>query len=524
MKALTEFEPVGFVRDVKGDTVSFFLNQGVTLSFGQIVRIDSDNRSFYARVVDAGSSSTLNTNEQLREAEGKESFGPYSSFRHVDAILFLERTSDKIRSPTFNPNYMDCVYTTNEEDYSVLKLAGDLEIGLLRSGEDVLGEVGMSVQAIPKMMGMFGMTGSGKTNTELILNARIIDNPETVGLIFDFAGQLLSGKDIGSESGLIDHPLYRSKVRYYSARDGKLCIGLRTLAPGRLYTIFPDIGRPQIRVARRLYEQLGRCWIEQALETYRMEGHSGIGQIINYHQKNVISALMSRLSDLPPHLYPPSNYNFIDDVVQNISKGISCLIDISGLTSEEQQNVTCLTATNVAQHYKRSWENNFDEWKKLPTLLITLEEAHEFLDPEIRKTIFSNIALTYRKYRVGLNAVTPRPSKINRDVFAELWTKIIMKTELKRDRDYLTQNTPYMEYSDTEIKMLDIGEALLISEPQIRFAVPIKVTHYPDYLKKRGKVEYDLPASKPLSEMDEKLKQIKAAGESLAAEERSRKR
>jgi DNA helicase HerA-like ATPase len=399
-----------------------------------------------------------------------------------------------------------------------------LEIGLLRSGEDVLGEVGVSVKAIPKMMGMFGMTGSGKTNTELILNARIIDNPETVGLIFDFAGQLLSGKDIGSESGLRDHPLYHSKVRYYSARDGKLCIGLRTLTPGRLWTIFPEIGRPQIRVARRLYEQLGNCWIEESREAYVLEGYLGVGKIINYKSPTVINALMSRLSDLPPHLYPPSNYNFIDDVVQNISKGVTCLIDISGLTSEEQQNVTCLTATNVAQHYKRLWENNFDEWKKLPTLLITLEEAHEFLDPEIHKTIFSDIALTYRKYRVGLNAVTPRPSKINRDVFAELWTKIIMKTELKRDRDYLTQNTPYMEYSDTEIKMLDIGEALLISEPQIRFAVPIKVIHYPDYLRQRGRAEYNLPASKPLSEMDEKLKRIKAAGESLAAEEKSRKR
>ncbi|PVX24998.1 MAG: hypothetical protein CW691_05885 [Candidatus Bathyarchaeum sp.] len=522
---MTAFEPVGFVREVKGDTVSFFLNQGTALSFGQIVRIDSDNRNFYARVVDAGSSSTLNTNEQLREAEGKESFGPYSSFRHVDAILLLESNDGRIRSPTFNPNYMDHVFTINEEDYSILRLSGDLEIGRLRSGEAVLGEVGVSVKAIPKMMGMFGMTGSGKTNTELILNARIIDNPETVGLIFDFAGQLLSGKDIGSESsGLRDHPLFHSKVRYYSARDGKLCIGLRTLTPGRLWTIFPDIRRPQIRISRRLYEQLGNCWIEQSLETYRIEGYSGIKQIVPNAQKVVISALMSRLSDLPPHLYPPSNFNFIDDVVQNVSKGITCLIDISGLTSEEQQNVTCLTATNVAQHYKRYWENNFEAWKKLPTLLITLEEAHEFLDPEIHKTIFSNIALTYRKYRVGLNAVTPRPSKINRDVFAELWTKLIMKTELKRDRDYLTQNTPYMEYSDTEIKMLDIGEALLISEPQIRFAVPIKVIHYPDYLKQRGKAEYDLPTSKPLSEMDEKLKRIKAAGASLVAEEAAKKR
>jgi DNA helicase HerA-like ATPase len=154
------------------------------------------------------------------------------------------------------------------------------------------------------------------------------------------------------------------------------------------------------------------------------------------------------------------------------------------------------------------WETNHDIWQKLPTLLITLEEAHEFLDPTKPRTIFSDIALTYRKYRVGLNAVTPRPSKINFDVFAELWTKVIMKTELSQDRRYLTENTPYLEYSDTEIKMLDIGEALLISEPKIRFAVPVKVTHYPEYLARIAPTNYDLPSSNPLAEMDERLKQL----------------
>jgi DNA helicase HerA-like ATPase len=140
--------------------------------------------------------------------------------------------------------------------------------------------------------------------------------------------------------------------------------------------------------------------------------------------------------------------------------------------------------------------------------LITLEEAHEFLDPAKSRTIFSDIALTYRKYRVGLNAVTPRPSRINFDVFAELWTKVIMKTELKKDRAYLTENTPYMEYSETEIKMLDVGEALLISEPKIKFAVPIKVAHYPEYLEKLGRQNYGIPDSPKLSEMDERLKRL----------------
>jgi len=509
-------EPLGFVCKTQGDQVSFFLNQGSSLSFGQIVRIDSGERSFYARVVNAESSSTLETIEQLREAEGKEAFGPYSCYRNVDVILFLEKRAGRIRSPTFNPNYRDKVYAASQEDCSILRLAGELEIGRLRSGEQVLGSVGIDEEAIPRMMGMFGMTGSGKTNCELILNAQITDHsPKTVAIIFDFAGQLLEGKEIKPQRGLRDHPLFHSKVRYYSAREGKMTIGLYTLIPEKLLTLFPDIGVPQFRLAQKIHRKLGGAWIEESREAYAAEGHTGVAKIAGYGSKSVIEALMLKLSSLSPDLFPPSEYSFVDSLIQNVSGGITCLIDISGISSEEQHRITCLAASSVARYYKQMWEENYENWKKLPTLLMTLEEAHEFLDPNKPRTIFSDIALTYRKYRVGLNAVTPRPSRINFDVFAELWTKVIMKTELRKDRAWLTENTPYLEYSDTEIKMLDVGEALLISEPKIRFAVPIKVTHYPEYLEKREKVDYGLSASKSLSEMNEKLKRLHEAEKSL---------
>ena len=506
-------EPLGFIREVHGDRVFFFLNEGAKVSFGQIVRVDSGERSFYARVVNAESRSTLDTREQLREAEGKEAFGPYSSYRSVEAILFLEKREGRIRSPTFNPDYKNRVYAASPEDCSALRLAGELEIGRLRSGEQLIGSVGIDVEAIPLMMGMFGMTGCGKTNCELILNARIIDHsPKTVGLIFDFAGQLLTGKGITPQRGLRDHPLFHRKVRYYSAKEKKLVVGLYTLHPYRLQTLFPDIGFPQFRLAQKLYNALGKDWIEKALEVYGEGGYAKVGKVAGYGHKAAIEALMLKLSSLPRELYPSSDYSFIDNVIQNISAGITCLVDISGISSEEQRRIVCLAASNVALHYKRMWEGNYEEWSKLPTLLITLEEAHEFLDPNMPKTIFSDIALTYRKYRVGLNAVTPRPSRINFDVFAELWTKVIMKTELSRDRTYLTQNTPYLEYSDTEIKMLDVGEALLISEPKIRFSVPIKVIHYPEYLEEREKAEYELPGSRALSKMDETLRKLQQAG------------
>jgi DNA helicase HerA-like ATPase len=294
-----------------------------------------------------------------------------------------------------------------------------------------------------------------------------------------------------------------------------MCIGLGTIIPGKLRTLFPDMGFPQFRLAQRLYKRLGDTWIEKSRDVYGTDGHAGVAEIAGYKQRAVIEALMIRLSSLPQDLFPPSQYSFVDDVVENLSKGITCLVDISGISSEEQRRITCLTASNVALHYKWVWEGSYEKWKKLPTLLITLEEAHEFLDPNLPKTIFSDIALKYRKYRVGLNAVTPRPSRVNFDVFAELWTKVVMKTELRRDRRWLTENTPYLEYSDTEIKMLDVGEALLISEPKIRFSVPIKVTHYPEYLEEREKVGYGLPKSRTMSKMDETLRKIRQAGKTV---------
>ena len=505
---MTNTDPIGFICGTKGDSISFLVNKDVCLSFGQIVRIESGERSFYARVVNSESSSTLELIEQLREAEGKEAFGPYSAYRSVDAILFLEKRLGRVRSPTFNPNYRDKVYTASEEDCSILRLSGELEVGRLRSEDQLLGSVGINIEAVPRMMGMFGMTGSGKTNTELILNAQIIDkSPTTVALIFDFAGQLLEGKEINPQRGLKDHPLFHRKVRYYSSRDGKMAVGLRTITPSKLDTLFPDIQPPQKRLAWALYKHLGAAWIENARETYRTGGNVDVRA-----NKSAVEALMQKLASLSHDLFPPSNYTFIDNALQNICKGVTCLVDISGLRSEDQNRIVCLLASAIAEHYKRIWEENYEEWRKLPTLLITLEEAHEFLDPNKPRTIFSDIALTYRKYRVGLNAVTPRPSRINFDVFAELWTKVIMKTELKKDRIYLTENTPYMEYSDTEIKMLDVGEALLISEPKIKFAVPVKVAHYPEYLDKRDKAPYELPDSPKLSEMDDRLKRLSGQG------------
>ena len=58
-----------------------------------------------------------------------------------------------------------------------------------------------------------------------------------------------------------------------------------------------------------------------------------------------------------------------------------------------------------------------DESKQPPQLMITIEEAHKFLDPQIaRQTIFGTIARELRKYKVTLLIVDQRPSAIDEEV------------------------------------------------------------------------------------------------------------
>jgi hypothetical protein len=48
--------------------------------------------------------------------------------------------------------------------------------------------------------------------------------------------------------------------------------------------------------------------------------------------------------------------------------------------------------------------------------------------------------------------------------------------------------------------------------------VPIKVTHYPEYLEKRGAADYGLQPSKTHGDMEEKLRRLREAGGSITQE------
>ena len=72
-----------------------------------------------------------------------------------------------------------------------------------------------------------------------------------------------------------------------------------------------------------------------------------------------------------------------------------------------------------------------DEPKKL---MITIEEAHKFLNPSAaRQTIFGIIAREMRKYYVSLLVVDQRPSGIDPEIISQIGTKIVAQLNDEKD-------------------------------------------------------------------------------------------
>ncbi|HLB40314.1 MAG TPA: ATP-binding protein, partial [Candidatus Babeliales bacterium] len=67
-------------------------------------------------------------------------------------------------------------------------------------------------------------------------------------------------------------------------------------------------------------------------------------------------------------------------------------------------------------------------------LLITIEEAHKFLNPvAARQTIFGTIAREMRKYYVSLLIVDQRPSGIEPEILSQVGTKIVAQLSDEQD-------------------------------------------------------------------------------------------
>jgi len=96
-----------------------------------------------------------------------------------------------------------------------------------------------------------------------------------------------------------------------------------------------------------------------------------------------------------------------------------------------------MLARRIYAQYQERMEKAMGEDAVRPTpLVITIEEAHRFLNPGVAsQTIFGTIAREMRKYNVTLLVIDQRPSGIDEEVMSQMGTKITCLLDNERDID-----------------------------------------------------------------------------------------
>jgi DNA helicase HerA-like ATPase len=138
--------------------------------------------------------------------------------------------------------------------------------------------------------------------------------------------------------------------------------------------------------------------------------------------------------------------------------------------------VANILTRSIRQHYvdqKERYMATKDPAAQPRPLMITVEEAHKFLDPSVaRDTTFGILAREMRKYDVTLLVVDQRPSAIDSEVLSQIGTRIVCLLDDEKDVDAILSGVSGASRLRGILATLETrGQAMLLGH-----ALPMPVT------------------------------------------------
>lgn len=142
-----------------------------------------------------------------------------------------------------------------------------------------------------------------------------------------------------------------------------------------------------------------------------------------------LQALRRRLREFKTYefLVDKADDDVTDRIMRYLDAGNSVVLEFGRYGNDLSAYifVANFLTRRIHEQYVKRMESSFGSHAAKPTpLIITIEEAHKFLDPAIAKsTIFGTIAREMRKYNVTLFVIDQMPSQIDKDVMAQIQTR-----------------------------------------------------------------------------------------------------
>jgi len=195
-----------------------------------------------------------------------------------------------------------------------------------------------------------------------------------------------------------------------------------------------------VEATYQLQQRYGQSWFSKALELDEDEAKN-----LNI-AASTLQSLKRGLNSLKRHpfLAPQAPESAVQRILSFLEQGRSVVLEFGRYRSVDiYVLIANLLSRRIYDRYREMSEEAEAGLRQKPTpLVITIEEAHQFLNPEVSsQTIFGTIAREMRKFNVTLLVIDQRPSGIDEDVMSQLGTKIVFQLDNERDIENVLAGT-----------------------------------------------------------------------------------
>ena len=373
--------------------------------------------------------------------------------------------------------------------------------------------------------GIFGKTGTGKSFLTRLALCGLIHYDKAVNLIFDMHNEygFKAMKENGSSSTFVKglKQLFGERVAIFSLDPQSTCArGVQ--ADHEVYISYDQITvediaplQDELRLnptavesAYLVYAIYKERWLRTLLalegpdvEEFAREIGAHAGSLVALHRK------LKRLENFPFMVSKVTDGDVVDRIMEYLDKGINVVLEFG-----QQTSMLCyllvanIIARRIHEMYVKKSERFYATQRtedQPRQLMITIEEAHKFLNPTAAKqTIFGTIAREMRKYYVSLLVVDQRPSSIDDEVLSQIGTRITALLNDEKDIQAVLTGVSGTEGLRSVLASLDSKQQALILGHAVPMPVVVKTRDYDtQFYKDMGCLD-DLPEAERKAKID----------------------
>jgi DNA helicase HerA-like ATPase len=350
---------------------------------------------------------------------------------------------------------------------------------------------------VKRSNGIFGKSGTGKTFLTRMLLIGMLQKSTAVNLVFDMHNEY--GWEGRSETGYkvkALKQLFPEKVAVFTldeessrrrkvSTDAVVRLGFDEIGPEDIALLRQTLNLSELAVeatyqlARRFGE---RKWIESTLSLENNEETRALLESLHIHEAS-FGNLRRGLENIKrlPFLSYSSKENPVDRILKYLDSGMNVVLEFGRYTDLTAYILVAnLLSRRIYNQYRERTEKALGEETKPPRpLVITIEEAHKFLNHEVaNQTIFGTIAREMRKYNVTLLIIDQRPSGIDEEVMSQIGTKITCLLDNEKDIDSVLTGVSGKNELRSVLARLEAKQQVLIFGHAVPMPVVVRTREY----------------------------------------------